>query len=505
MSNYSISFKIDDYNPKINSISYKNLICLLIYEDFQLRIPITNNDYNIPKHLLKNVKSDLCYKITIFDETKKTLIGFNDFIIPYKILFKINSDEFYIYKKEIKFLISKKTKISFNKIDNMFIKLSAKIFKTKKLGKNSKRPDSNNNYLSPTITERTSFIQKNRNLIKAKVAINKNKINKNKDEFFYSDSNKLISTNDLSGNLFNTYSNIDDNENNTNNYINNISTINNSIYKNYYCFNTTSGREELKNSKYNFYKLDSKKNINKNNKMNNEGNRLLQIRNKLKKRYDINNGRNSYNKNEVKTLSERNFKKNISNKNKIIKLKTRNSFNKDIKKKYGNIIRKDKNNSLNIYKNKINKLRNEDKNDNLCEEYSYRHYMKTEIKKMKNKSIIRSFMNKNNKDKNNFISLSKDKSEKLLNKKKRYPTEYLLNKAFLSERLSLSQNLKERNNSIFKSHKDIKIKRNKKNFGKNQNINNIDSLSLSKIKKSKNKLNIKNIIMIIFTIIIIFE
>ena len=496
MTNYSISFKIDDYNPKIKSISYKNFICLIIYEDFQLRIPITNNDYNISKHLLKNVKSDLYYKITIFEDTKKTLIGFNDFIIPYKILYKINSVELYIYKKEIKFIISKNTKIPFNKIENMFIKLSAKIYKIQKNRKTSKKPDSiNKNYISQSITERASFIQKNRNLIKAKVVINKNKINKNKDEFLYSDSNKLISTNDLSGNLFNSYSNIDDNENNTNNYINNISTINNKNNQNYFCFNTTSGKEELKNNKYNIYKLDAKKNINKNNNYKkNEGNRLLQIRNKLKKRYDINNDTNFNNKNEYKKLSERNLNKNISIKNTITKSKTRNSFNNDLKKKYWNIIKSEEGSkSLRLYKNRIINLRNEENNTtNLCEEYSNRHYIKTEIKKIKNKSTIRAFINKNYKEKYKFISLNKDKNENLLNKKKKYLTEYLLNKALLSERLSLSQNIKNKNNSIFNSHKNIKIKRKKDNFSKNRNINNIQDLSLSKIKKSKNKIDTTN-------------
>ena len=113
MANYSISFKIDDFRPKIKSISYNNYMCLLIYEGFQIRMSLSRNEYNKCEHILRKVKSDLYYKITIFDDKAKTLIGVNDFIIPYKLLYKINSNESYIYKKEIKFIISNKTKIHF--------------------------------------------------------------------------------------------------------------------------------------------------------------------------------------------------------------------------------------------------------------------------------------------------------------------------------------------------------------------------------------------------------
>ena len=44
MSEYSISFKIKDYNPKIKSISFKDYLCILINGDFQIRIPLTNNN-----------------------------------------------------------------------------------------------------------------------------------------------------------------------------------------------------------------------------------------------------------------------------------------------------------------------------------------------------------------------------------------------------------------------------------------------------------------------------
>ena len=488
MTNYSISFKIDDFNQKIESISYNNFICLLIYEDFQLRMPLGSNEYNKFEHILKKVKSDLYYKITVFDDKTKTIIGVNEFIIPYKLLYKISPNESYIYKKEIKFIIRNKTKILlFNSVNNsgkMSIHLSAKIFKSLKYRKNSKYFEKiNNNFLSPAITERASFIQKiNRNLIKAKVVISKNRINKNKERYFSSDSNKL--TNDLSGNLFNTYSNIDDNENN--NYINNISIINNIINQNYYCFNATSGKEKLKinkNNIYNIYNLEVNKSKYKYKNNINQRNELFGIRNKLKKNFKLSS--TNINKKEEKKYSIRNRKKNTPYKNIIFKTKTRNSFN--LKTKKGKFPESDdESNSLLIFKNKNIKSTNAFKNYFSCESYSNKPYLKTESQSPKIKSIISSFIQKNiqsinrNKNNNKFISLSKDKNDKYLNNKKRAITENLKNKVSFLYTLRMSQTLKEN-----KFQKKVKQKRN--------NTNSIKTLSNSNICiNTYNKLNVKN-------------
>ena len=251
MNNYSISFKISDYNPKISSISYNNCICLLIYGDFQLRIPIIDNEYQFSKHILKNIKSDIYYRITLFDDRIKILMGISDFIIPYKILYKIKPNTSYIYEKKIKFSLCEKTKkkifgMMSNKIENIYIDILAKIINKQKLVKNETKIDFIKNYITQRITASVSFIKKtNGNLL----ITNKNRIIKNKDEIFSTDSNKLISTNDLSGNYHNTYSMNEDNENNNmNNILNNNSNIINIINYKYYYFNTSleKDKEELK-------------------------------------------------------------------------------------------------------------------------------------------------------------------------------------------------------------------------------------------------------------------
>jgi hypothetical protein len=63
------------------------------------------------------------------------------------------------------------------------------------------------------------------------------------------------------------------------------------------------------------------------------------------------------------------------------------------------------------------------------------------------KSIINSFIQKNieykNRNRNKFMSLSKEKKDKYLDTKKKFITENLMNKACLTHKLSMTQNLKE--------------------------------------------------------------
>ena len=520
MTNYLISFKINDYNPKLSSISYNNYICILIYENFKARIPLTGNESKNYKHLLRNIKSDLHYKITLFDEKIKTLIGINDFIIPYKVLFKINPNSSFIYEKELKFIISMATKLKIfgpsNTMEDIHIKISAKIFKKEKYTKLNKIKNSpNNKYLSPGITERASFIQKtNGNYIKSKVIVKKNRLNKNKDEYFSSDSNKLISTNDLSGNRFNTYSINDENENsNTNTYINNISTINNIINRNYYCFNT-SGNEQLKIFKNNISNLNDYKNkdiYNYNNYNNSEGNEIIKIKNKLKKRITFSNDKINNKIEPKKKHLERYYRRNTPNKNINNKLKTRNSFMNSYRNNRSLNFILNREDDYSLGNNKNAKSKNEDKNFHSCESYSNKQYLNTETKKIKKKYLTRTLIHKNKIEKFKNISLSKGNNSKTLYRKKRGISEYILNKDLLStDRLLMNPNNPNINEKYILCR--IRAKNNKKmekirnyfsynNIHKNNNIylnqnNNIKEFNkekeISHNNKDYKKININN-------------
>ena len=186
MSEYSISFKVKDYNPKLKSISFKDYLCILINGDFQIRIPLTSNNYSISKHELKGTKSDEYYKISLFDNKNKVLMSISDFIIPYNIFHKINQNNSFIYEKEIKFIIGAKNKLKFfgsfppNKIVDISIVISAKIFKKSKKVLSKHKSEVINNCLICRTTERNSYSQ--RNLLQKKMGI-KNLISKYKYKF----------------------------------------------------------------------------------------------------------------------------------------------------------------------------------------------------------------------------------------------------------------------------------------------------------------------------------
>jgi hypothetical protein len=469
MSEYSISFKVKDYNPKIKSISYKDYICILINGDFQIRIPLTDNNYSSSKHELKGTKSDEYYKISLFDNKNKILMSISDFIIPYNIFHKINQNNSFIYEKEIKFVIGMKTKLKLyssfpsNKIGDISIIFSAKIFKKSKKALSKHKSEVINNCLICRTTERNSYSQ--RNLLQKKMGI-KNLIskykykNKKKDEFFYSDSNRHISTNDMSGNHFNTFSMNEDTENNTNININNNSSIGNLFSHNYYYFNTTSRKDKLKNQKNIIENNLSEYTIRKENidTDNSEVSKLLEKRNIIKKNINFNNNNNNLSNRFGTRGKTKNMKKTIINsktliRNSINKNKTRNSFNSYKANKNDNhtISEDEGGKSVRFTKKKIIELTNVDNNFNSCDFQPNKNYLSTDSKKIKSK-ISKPFVNRGKIDKNKIISLSKGKYDKS-NSKKKFISENILNKVLLSDRLRMSQNYFERSSGYVKRQK----------------------------------------------------
>ena len=514
MANYSISFKIKDYNPKKDFFSYKDYICILINGDFQIRIPIISDEYSNIKHELKNLKSNLYYKIALIDNKTKNLISIGDYVIPYKLLLKIIPDNPFMYEKEIKFSIEMKTQLkifdSLNKIENIFLVISSKILKKQKKTMSKNKSQLFNNYLSKGIKEHSSFtqrIEKRGNLLKNKVGIKKQRLSKDKDDFFLSDSNRHISTNDLSGNHFNTFSINDDTENNTNNNLNINSSIANITSHKYYYFNTTSGKDESKNNNindnknnnYNVLEYKIKNIINDNNGIN-EISELLEKKNNIKKKIFFNKDISMNNK--ISQNNKKNVIKNIKinkikYKKNIYKYKTRNSFNSNKRYKNENYLgnEEERGNSMRCTKKKIIKLTNEDSyNFNSCESFNNKNYLSTDSKKIKSNLITKTSFHKCKIDKNKIISLSKSKYDKLLiNKKKKFISENIINKALLSERLSRSQNVYDKSNSG--SHyskkkkiynKNIKTKENKKiKLNNKNNIKSVSSKIINNINKEK--------------------
>lgn len=110
MKSCSVSFKIKDYFPKIDTIPFDEYVCLFINGDFNEKIPLIEKDYNICKHQINNVNSDLKYKIHLVNINDFSLIGMCEIIIPYSIISQIETPGSFIKEQQLKLLIDLKTK-----------------------------------------------------------------------------------------------------------------------------------------------------------------------------------------------------------------------------------------------------------------------------------------------------------------------------------------------------------------------------------------------------------
>ena len=110
MRSCTITFKIKDYFPKIDSIPFEEFFCLFINGDFNEKIPLIEKDFNICKHQINNVNTDLKYKIHIVNINDGSLIGICEIVIPYAIISQIETPGTFIKEQQLKLFIDLKTK-----------------------------------------------------------------------------------------------------------------------------------------------------------------------------------------------------------------------------------------------------------------------------------------------------------------------------------------------------------------------------------------------------------
>ena len=85
-----ITIKIKDYFPKTDTIPYENYICIFSYSDYEDQIPFLPDESKIIQHQIKNITSDIKYKIHILDFNDMSLIGMCEMTISYKIINQIS-------------------------------------------------------------------------------------------------------------------------------------------------------------------------------------------------------------------------------------------------------------------------------------------------------------------------------------------------------------------------------------------------------------------------------
>ena len=112
--NCKIIIKIQDYFPKIDTISYENYICLFTYRDYEGQIPFLPDDSEILQHRVKNVWV-IWYQIKgqVLDYNDKPLIGMCQMNFSCDMINKIFPPNGLVQKQQKKLLIDLKTKRKF--------------------------------------------------------------------------------------------------------------------------------------------------------------------------------------------------------------------------------------------------------------------------------------------------------------------------------------------------------------------------------------------------------
>ncbi len=91
MSNYDIIIEINDYESRnYKFISFNDLICIFILDNYEGSINIGQCKFQKIKHRVYNVKSNLKYMLKIFNLKIMCIIGISELIIPYSNI--INKD-----------------------------------------------------------------------------------------------------------------------------------------------------------------------------------------------------------------------------------------------------------------------------------------------------------------------------------------------------------------------------------------------------------------------------
>jgi len=110
MSTCTIIIKVKDYFPKIDSIPYQNYICLFTSGENEGQVPLISQENESYQHQIKNVVSDIKYKVHVLDYNDMSLIGMCEMAISYSIISQINPPNGFIQEQQKKLLMDLKTK-----------------------------------------------------------------------------------------------------------------------------------------------------------------------------------------------------------------------------------------------------------------------------------------------------------------------------------------------------------------------------------------------------------
>ena len=110
MTTCTIIIKIKDYFPKIDTIPYQNFICLFTNGESEGQIPLISKETEVYKHQIKNIITDIKYKIHVLDYNDMSLIGMCEMVISYDIISQISPPNGFIQEQQKRLLIDTNTK-----------------------------------------------------------------------------------------------------------------------------------------------------------------------------------------------------------------------------------------------------------------------------------------------------------------------------------------------------------------------------------------------------------
>ena len=532
----SILIKIKDFLPKLSKIPYQNYICIFTHEEFEGRISLMQYEYQHINHEIKDIKSDIIYKIKLMDIITKKYIGISEHCIKYDIINNLYTGTSINIINQIRLISnqSNKINISSNSYNKLNLTISTEIIKYNKTPINYIIKD-NSEFLKLNLRLRkNNFSKKNINVKSIKTEENKNKNNLSINEGIKDVSNISYKKNE--GELFNEKDKNNINLNMHNITVKNYYTINsspplniksvkdNKIYIKKYLkknnlFQKSKERKEKKEINYTKIKINKKYqsstekyNSLESEEINNTTNKSIKVG--RKKIFRIKKHKKKYNNNSFKVINCSGMKHDISmdkiiiNRNKYLNTSTKNyAINNFDPDKYNSLEISSYNMSYNS-KSFSKKKKNTKKLESIISPKNLKQDIKSKPKtsRLKNNDSIENldilkniqiinlkakndkYLDKKNNRyrkqcKNNIISLLdyyillNKKLKKYIELDKKEKSKYFLEKEF-------TLNLLEKKNIIKQKNNENKIKR-YIHVNINSKLNNQIIYKLRKVKKKE--------------------
>ena len=197
MNCLTILIKIKEYSYKKGEIPFNNFICVFKNNEFEGRISLTQYKYQFINHEIRDINSDINYKINLIDFITNKLIGSCEYCISYNKIKNLNIGSSVNFSNKVTLLINYKSQK-----DLLYLTLSSEIIKYNKIPFTINRNSENKNNINNINTN--NIIIYNHNKLNQNRIITKHINNKNKKNPFEYIKIKKFNTNRKNENNLNS-------------------------------------------------------------------------------------------------------------------------------------------------------------------------------------------------------------------------------------------------------------------------------------------------------------